>query len=185
MTDAEILSLFMQRDEQAIAETQKQYGSLAASLARRILGDRLDTEECVSDVLYRLWDSIPPVYPKSLPAYISALTRRTALDRRDKSHAAKRGGGRAAAALDDIAPYLAAPENVEDRLTQIALQEALTRFLGSLTPDARRIFLARYWSFQTPKEIAKEHGATLGSVKMSLKRTKEKLREYLKKEGLI
>lgn len=185
MTDPEILELFMQRDEQAIAEAKRQYGSLAESLARRILGDRLDTEECVSDVLYKLWDSIPPVYPRSLPAYISALTRRTALDRWDKAHAEKRGGGRIAAALDDIAPYIADPDNVEDRLTQIALQDALSRFLGSLTPDARMIFLARYWSFQTPKEIAQAHGTTAGRVKMSLKRTKEKLREYLKKEGLI
>ena len=91
-----------------------------------------------------------------------------------------------AAVLDEIAPFLADPDqNMEDRLTEIALRDALTAFLGTLTTENRLMFLARYWSFQPIAEIAAEHGVSTGTVKMSLKRTKEKLRKHLRKEGLI
>ena len=184
--DADIIRMFTERQEQALAETEFRYGRLSRQLAYRILGDRQDAEECADDMLMQLWNSIPPHVPHSLPAYISALTRNIALNRYEERKAAKRGGGQMAAVLDEIAPFLADPDqNMEDRLTEIALRDALTAFLGTLTTENRLMFLARYWSFQPIAEIAAEHGVSTGTVKMSLKRTKEKLRKHLRKEGLI
>lgn len=184
--DADIIQMFTERQEQALAETEFRYGRLSRQLAFRILGDRQDAEECADDMLMQLWNSIPPAVPHSLPAYISALTRNIALNRYEERKAAKRGGGQIAAVLDEIAPFLADPDqNMEDKLTEIALRDALSAFLGTLTTENRLIFLARYWSFQPIAEIAAEHGVSTGSVKMSLKRTKEKLRKHLRKEGLI
>ena len=184
--DEAIIRMFTARQEQALAETESRYGRLSRSLAFRILGDRQDAEECANDVLMQLWNSIPPVIPHSLPAYISTLTRHTALNRREERKTARRGGGQMASALDEIAPFLADPkQDMEDSFTEIALRDALTAFLGTLTAGNRLIFLARFWSFQPVAEIAAEHGMSVGAVKMSLKRTKDKLRKYLKKEGLI
>ena len=186
MTDEAIIRMFTERQEQALAETEARYGGMSRRLAFRILGDRQDAEECANDVLMQLWNSIPPQKPDCLPAYISVLARNTALNRWEERKTAKRGGGQMTAALDEISPYLADPDNpIEDRLTEIALRDALTAFLGTLKAENRLIFLARFWSFQPVAEIAAEHGMTVGSVKMSLKRTKDKLRKYLKKEGLI
>lgn len=184
--DEAIIRMFTARQEQALAETESRYGRLSRSLAFRILGDRQDAEECANDVLMQLWNSIPPVIPHSLPAYISTLTRHTALNRWEERKTARRGGGQMASALDEIAPFLADPkQDMEDSFTEIALRDALTAFLGTLTAGNRLIFLARFWSFQPVAEIAAEHGISVGAVKMSLKRTKDKLRKYLKKEGLI
>jgi RNA polymerase sigma-70 factor (ECF subfamily) len=184
--DEAIIRMFTARQEQALTETESRYGKWSRRLAFRILGDRQDAEECANDVLMQLWDSIPPVIPQSLPAYISTLTRHTALNRFEERKAAKRGGGQMASALDEIAPFLADPEqDMEDSFTEIALRDALTAFLGTLPAENRLIFLARFWSFQPVAEIAAEHGMSVGAVKMSLKRTKDKLRKYLKKEGLI
>lgn len=184
--DEEIIRMLTERQEQALAETEFRYGKLSRQLAYRILGDRQDAEECADDMLMQLWNSIPPHVPHSLPAYISVLTRNIALNRYEKRKTAKRGGGQMAAVLDEIAPFLADPDqNIEDKLTEIALRDAISAFLGTLTTENRLIFLARYWSFQPIKEIAEEHGITTGSVKMSLRRTKEKLRKHLRKEGLI
>ena len=184
--DEAIIRMFTERREEALAETENRYGSMSKRLAFRILGDRQDAEECANDVLMQLWNSIPPTVPHSLPAYISALTRNTALNRYEERRSAKRGGGQIAAALDEISPFLADPgQNVEDSFTEIALRDALTVFLGTLTAESRLIFLARFWSFQPIAEIAREHDMSIGAVKMSLKRTKEKLRKFLKKEGLI
>ena len=98
--DADIIQMFTERQEQALAETEFRYGRLSRQLAFRILGDRQDAEECADDMLMQLWNSIPPAVPHSLPAYISALTRNIALNRYEERKAAKRGGGQMAAVLE-------------------------------------------------------------------------------------
>ena len=49
MTDTEIISLFFERSEQAITELDKKHGNAVARVARNILGNAQDTEECVND----------------------------------------------------------------------------------------------------------------------------------------
>ena len=183
--DEKLLRLFAARDERALAAAEQQYGKLSRSVAFRILGNQQDAEECANDVLLKLWNSIPPAEPRSLTAFISGITRNLALDRLSAKRAGKRGGGAVTETLDELAPYLAAEGSVEETVSEIALREAVTRFLRSLPKDARMIFLARYYAMMPIKEIAETHAATQGKVKMILKRTKEKLRDYLKEEGLI
>lgn len=98
---------------------------------------------------------------------------------------AKRGGGELAAALDELSPYLRSDDDLESHLDIIALQEAVERFLRSLPKEHRNVFLSRYYSMQPIAEIAASHGSTVGRVKMILKRTKEKMRTFLKEEGFL
>jgi len=144
-----------------------------------------DADECVNDAMMKLWQSVPPAQPRSLTAYLSGITRNLALDRLSARNAGKRGGAGHPAALDELAAVPAASGSPEDRLGAIALQEAMTRFLRALPKDARMVFLARYYAMLPIREIAEQHGVTAGQVQMSLKRTKEKLQIYLKKEGLL
>lgn len=46
------------------------------------------------------------------------------------------------------------------------------------------MFIRRYWYVESIEEIAKGLSRSQGSVKMSLMRTKEKLRQFLEKEGI-
>ena len=183
--DGTILRLLLARDEQAVVLAERRYGRLCRSVAYRILGDMQDADECVNDALMKLWQSVPPTQPRSMTAYLSGITRNLALDRLSARNAEKRGGAGHPAALDAPAAVSAASESPEDRLSAIALQEAMTRFLRALPRDARMVFLARYYAMLPVKEIAKQHSVTAGQVQMCLKRTKEKLRIYLKKEGLL
>ena len=48
MTDSEIIELYLQRDERAIAETQRLYGNYCEKIARNILGNYQDAQECVN-----------------------------------------------------------------------------------------------------------------------------------------
>ena len=57
-------------------------------------------------------------------------------------------------------------------------------FLRSLDREKQLIFLKRYWYMRTVAEIAAEMSVSESKVKMSLHRTREKLREYLEKEGV-
>lgn len=184
MTDAEILTLFQQRDEQAVSGTAEKYGVLCRSVGMQILGSAEDTEECFNDVLMQLWTHIPPEQPESLPAYCAVLMRNCCLKRYRDSRAEKRGGGQTAAALEELSGCIRAAEDTERSFDQIILREAMNRFLDGLPEDARNIFVRRYFYLSPEKEIAALFGMSLSKVKVTLHRTRKKLRQFLEEEGL-
>ena len=65
------------------------------------------------------------------------------------------------------------------------LAEILNRFLASLPETERRVFLCRYWYFDSIRDIAARFGFTQSKVKVMLMRTRDKLRLRLKKEGIF
>ena len=118
MTDPEIIALYNARDEAAIRETESAYGRLCHELAMRILGDRSDAEECVSDTWLRVWNAIPPAAPPSLRAYVCKIVRRIAIDRYRMGKAAKRRS-EMTVALEEVEPYLAVPPEGEAELPRL------------------------------------------------------------------
>ena len=70
MEDNEIIQLYFDRDEKAIAETSGKYGSYCSSIARNILKNREDAEECVNDTYLRAWNVIPPNRPVMFRAFL-------------------------------------------------------------------------------------------------------------------
>lgn len=60
MEDAKIIALFWERNEQAVKETDAAYGGKLYGLSNRILNNREDAEESVSDTYMETWKSIPP-----------------------------------------------------------------------------------------------------------------------------
>ncbi len=64
MDDNSIIALYNQRDEQAIAETDKKYGNYCLTIAFNVLNDRQDSEECVNDTYLKVWNVIPPTMPQ-------------------------------------------------------------------------------------------------------------------------
>ena len=183
MEDREITAMFQARDEAAISCATEQYGALCMTVAYNILGDRGDAEECVNDALLKVWQAIPPVTPRVFGAYLLTAVRRTALDRRRETLAERRGAGQIPAALDELSDCIPAPDDPERTLEARVLRDALNRFLQTLTPDARTAFVSRYWFCLTAGEIAERLQCSTARVKMSLSRTRKKLKAYLKKEG--
>jgi len=70
-------------------------------------------------------------------------------------------------------------------LEEKLLAESINDFLSELREGERKIFVCRYWYFDSIEEIATRFGYTQSKVKMSLKRTREKLRQHLLKEGIL
>ena len=102
MEDSRIVDMYLNRDEQAVACTQAQYGAYCGAVARRIIGDRQDAEECLNDVLYAAWGSIPPQEPNNLRTYLGKLTRETAIDRWRTKNRKKRVRSDVTVSLDEI-----------------------------------------------------------------------------------
>ena len=63
MTDEQIIDLYWNRKEEAIACTDYNYGNRLLNIAGRILESREDSEECVSDTYLKAWQTIPPQRP--------------------------------------------------------------------------------------------------------------------------
>ena len=61
----------------------------------------------------------------------------------------------------------------------------LNRFLDGLPQRERVLFVSRYWYLRSVKQMAEETGLSESSVKTQLFRTREKLRRFLDKEGLL
>lgn len=182
--DEAILDLFFARDEGAITACRDKYEGRCRAAAENILASSEDAEECVNDVWLRAWNAIPPERPRYLGAYLAAVTRRLALDRYRAEAAEKRGGGEVRLCLDELADAAGdgEPWSVDEDARE-ALRDALTRFLRKENPVARRIFLWRYWYAYPLSEVARLAGKSEGAVKMSLGRTKRRLRKHLEREG--
>ena len=183
MDDSRIIELYFQRKEQAISAASVKYGSYCAKIASNILCDPRDVEEAVSDAMMDTWNTIPPTSPRSLKAYIATLTRRRSLDRYDALTAQKRGGGQVEVALEELAEC-ASLRDPQKEMEAAELAARIASFLRSIPSVERKVFVCRYWYFDSIGDITEQFGFTQSKVKSMLHRTRRKLRKYLEKEGI-
>ncbi len=181
MDDSRIVTLFWERDESAIHRADEKYKVYLSSIARNILGNDQDAEECVNDTYLRAWNAIPPNRPASLSSYLGKITRRLALDKYASLTAQKRGGSTLPELLEEWRSCL--PTDGGDTVPdEVVLRDTLNRFLRALPADRRRMFLRRYWYADPIRTIAQNTGSSESKVKMALLRTRQELKEFLEKE---
>lgn len=173
------------RNEQALRETEALYGALCRSVARSILESDADAEECLNDALMTVWNAIPPAAPENYCAYLLKIVRNIALNRCKSRLREKRGGGQAAAALDELTEIFPAKDNVETELEQKELMQAVTAFLRQQPQKHRDLFVCRYWQAASVAELAQQFGMTENHVKVTLSRLRKRLKAALQKEGFL
>lgn len=71
MEDHQIIDLYWARNEQAITASDAKYGPYCRTVARNILWNEQDGEECVNDTWHRAWESMPPQRPSLLRAFLA------------------------------------------------------------------------------------------------------------------
>ena len=71
----------------------------------------------------------------------------------------------------------------EDTAEVHLLAEALNHYIRTLSPEARDVFVGRYYFMDSMKEIAAYHGMTVPKTKSLLHRTRLGLKNYLRQEG--
>ncbi|MBR3059418.1 MAG: sigma-70 family RNA polymerase sigma factor [Oscillospiraceae bacterium] len=184
MEDSRIIDLYWARSEEALSETARKYGRYCHSIARNILNNDEDAEECVSDAYLRAWNAIPPARPARLQTWLGRIVRNLSLNKREKALAEKRGAGQLPLILDELAECIPDGPDGEALTESILIRDVLDRFLEALPPEARKIFVRRYWYLSSLGEIAEEYGISEGSAAVSLLRTRMKLKSVLEKEGI-
>ena len=106
-----------------------------------------------------------------------------ALDRLDWRKAAKRDAEIVSLTKE---LELCIPDTSYDRYMESKIiAHAIESFLQTLSKESRLIFLRRYLYVDTVAEIAIRYGISESKVKLQLHRTRAKLSEHLKKEGIF
>ena len=175
LSDAEIVALYLARDESAVEHTAKNYGAYCLTVAMNILQSHPDAEECVNDTYLQAWRSIPPHKPTVLRLFLGKITRRLAID---KYRANKSRNRDLEVALDEIAEILPAREEDDSELPTL-----LADFLASLPAEERNLFILRYYHGHTVARLAKAFKMKPNNLSARLYRTREKLRAYLAERG--
>lgn len=185
MTDEKIVELYFLKSEDAIKETSIKYRKMCMGISMNILGNYEDAEECTSDAYLKVWNVVPPQKPQCLSAFLAKIVRNISLNKLKHEKRQKYGKKEAWIALDELELVLPSSENTEDTLNAEELKAAINTFVAQLPNDTRRVFVGRYWFFDSIADIAKKTGFSQSKVKMTLFRTRDSLKKYLEKEGLL
>lgn len=184
LEDEKIVSLYMERSENAIIETANKYGSFCRTIAFNILSNYTDAEECENDTYLAAWNTIPPTRPTKLSTFLGRLTRNIALDKYDYYTAQKRNS-KFDLLLSELDDCISVPDNVEEEYEAGQVAKVISEFLRSRDYESRNVFLRRYWYADSISDISERFGMSESKVKSMLFRTRKKLKQYLKREGMI
>ncbi len=182
MEDDKIIDLFFGRSEQALAELASKYGTVYQRLAKNILNNALDAEECVNDAYLGVWNTIPPKRPEALLPFVCRIVRNLSITKYHANTAQKRNSVYDAA-LEELEECLASRGSVEEEVSAKELSQLIDSFLDTLDRESRILFVRRYWYADSVSEIAARIGISSNSASVRLSRIRGKLRKYLKKEG--
>ena len=182
MDDQQIIQLFFARSEQAVQVLTAKYSKLCRTIARGILADPRDAEECENDTWLRVWNSIPPDCPEYLGAYVGRITRNLALNRL-KFDRRKKRGGELESIHAELLQCVPNGQSVEAAADDTVLQ-CIRRFLEGQSDRDRALFLRRYFYLESVQELAAPFGMTASAVSTRLGRIRAKLKLELEKEGI-
>lgn len=183
MEDKEIIELFFQRYENAIAELQIKYGTISNKTAFNILGNQQDAEECVNDSYLAVWNAVPPKKPNPLLAFLLKIVRNISINRCTYNTRQKRNQ-QYWECVDELDYCLASKETAESQIEAIELTNHIELFLDSLSKTNRLIFIRRYWYVDSFESISKVTGLRENAIRTRLSRMRKDLKTFLRERGV-
>ncbi|MBQ8399466.1 MAG: RNA polymerase sigma factor [Clostridia bacterium] len=177
-SDRQIVTLYLERNEQAISESDRKYGRYLLTVAQNILSSKPDSEECKNDTYLRAWNAIPPEQPSDLKKYLSVIIRRLALDRYRTMRRDKRVPSEASLSFEELKDCIPASDHQTKELAGL-----LNSFISALPPRRQFLFLGRYYFAHSLEHLAKLQGCSLSTVNKELAAARKDLRTLLEQEG--
>ena len=165
-------------DQSALAELYDRYGSLAYSVALRILRSSADAEDAVQQAWVQVWKSARSYDGRrgSVAAWILTIGRSRALDLYRSL-----GSRRRAESRDEVDP----PAAPADPVAGMALGQLGARVrdaLNELAPQQRQVLEIAYFEGLSQSQIAERLNAPLGTVKSWTRQGLMRLKELLPQE---
>lgn len=183
MEDSQIVDLYLQRSQDAIARTAEHYGAKLKGISMNIVKDLQTAEECENDTYLQAWNSIPPNEPRSyLFAFLARIIRHISIDCcRYRERLCRKGFVQELS--DELLCCIPENQDVESRMDAIALGECISGFLRKQPALPRNVFIRRYWYLDSVEEICRRYDISQSKAKSILFRCRNNLRNHLRKEG--
>ena len=185
LDDREIINLYLRRDERAITETDIKYRNYLLSIAKNILHDPLDCEECLNDTYLNAWNHIPPTVPLFLQSFLKTVMCRIAMDRYKAEHRKKRIPSELTVSLSELQEVIFDDNHPQKYVDDQLLKKIIADFVRSLPKRQMYIFMSRYYMARPVKEIAARLDCSLSTINKEIAKIKTKLKTTLNKEGFL
>lgn len=183
LPDEVIVTLYWNRDETAIEETDFKYKNYLFSVIRNLLADPMDCEECLNDTYLGAWNAIPPTKPAVLKAFLTTVARRAAIKRYHKARKKTAIPSELTVSLSELEDFLSDGGEAESDLDAAALGKVISEFLYSLDKRKRYIFMSRYYVAVSIEKIARELKVSRSTVNKELAAIRKSLKAKLESEG--
>lgn len=178
--DETLVSRMAARDEAALSALYDRYKSVVFALAFRVLRDRAEAEEALTDVFMQAWRGAAGYDAErgSVGGWLTTLARSRAIDR-------VRSRGRREAAAAEAAQETAAtlanpiPDGVEEAIDISMKRRRIAEALGGLSQAQRGAIELAYYGGLSHSEIAQKLGEPLGTVKTRIRQGMIALRQSL------
>jgi RNA polymerase sigma-70 factor (ECF subfamily) len=183
LNDPELVARLAAGDVAALRTLYQRYGTLAYTLAMRMLGDSGRAEDVVQDAFLRLWTNAGSFDPArgSLRTWLLTVVRRRAVDY-------LRGRAGRERREIELSPEVPAQGGGSDPWRDVAQsleRQAVRQALASLPPEQRQVVELAYYGGYNQREIAEIVSVPLGTIKGRTRLALEKLSSYLQGRGLI
>lgn len=184
LSDEHIIDLYWRRDEAAIRATDQKYGPFLTKIAYHILRDELDCEECRNDTYLGAWNAIPPARPAVLPAFLTQIMRRTAINRYKERTAKKRVPSELTVSMEELNSALRSDETADSSLEAKELGRLISAYVRGLPARQRYIFIDRFYLAEPVETIAADLSISAPTVYREIRTIKRGLREYLERNDV-
>jgi RNA polymerase sigma-70 factor (ECF subfamily) len=172
--DARIARDFSERRPEALAAAYHAYSQLLYSIARNVLGNDEDAEDCVHDALTRVWRRgfSYRIERGTLKSYLSVCVRNEAISRR-------RSDTRHSQIERDA--FLDTPQTYEIELEDHAQSASLHQALAALPEEQRQVIELSYFRNLTQTQISDRLGVPLGTIKSRVGLAMQRLKNALRR----
>lgn len=183
LTDPELGTRLGAGDEAALAELYDRYGTLAYSVAVRVLGDPGRAEDVVQDVFLKLWNSAAnfDAGRGSLRTWLITAVRNRSIDYLRGRGAHERQEREIPATAMDHGTGSDPWREVSLGLERTAVKEAM----DSLPAEQRQAVELAYFSGYSHREISEMIQVPLSTVKGRMRLAMEKIHSYLQGRGFV
>ncbi len=183
-TDEQIIELYWQKDEKAIAETEIKYGKMLFRIAYNILHNNTDCEECKNDTYLCIWNRIPPTRPVAFYAFISKIMRDIAINKYNETKVKRRVPSELTVSLEELCNVIHTDNSPENEYAERELSRLISGYIRELPKRQHYIFIGRFYFGNRLEHIADELGISAATVGREIVKLKAGLKAYLERNGV-
>ncbi len=173
MYETEIIKQIQSRNEEGLTNLITYYSPLIKYVIAPILSNEQDREDCLNEVIMRIWDKIDLFDESrgSFKSYIIAIARNCALNRLRSTR------------YDIFEPLTDSVPSPHSSPEEILLKkEARQKFLSvldTLSSKDKALFYRKYYYLQSTMQIASEMSLSVRAVEGRLYRIRKRLQKIL------